>query len=178
VQALRAAHERILRSRSPKMRLLVLAVGQRMPAWVDAGFQEYARRMPRELRLELREVRPQPRASTEAAPGSVQRWLKAEADRLRAASPAGSIGVALDERGRTCTSQAFARLLEGWRKDAQTVAFLIGGADGLHDSLKRSARLMLSLSAMTLPHQLVRVILAEQLYRAAAILAGHPYHRA
>jgi 23S rRNA (pseudouridine1915-N3)-methyltransferase len=103
--------------------------------------------------------------------------LKLEALRLRAAIPAGATCVALDEHGRTASTQDLARLLEGWRREGADVVFLIGGADGLEVELKRSAHLMLSLSAMTLPHQLVRVLLAEQLYRAASLLQGHPYHR-
>jgi len=158
------------------MRLLVLAVGHKMPAWVSAGFEDYARRMPREMPVELVEIRPQPRGSASA--GQVARLLKAEGERLRAAIPAGAVCVALDEHGEAVSTEGLGRRLESWRQQGADVAFLIGGADGLDPDLKRSARLMLSLSAMTLPHQLVRVILAEQLYRAASLLHNHPYHRA
>jgi 23S rRNA (pseudouridine1915-N3)-methyltransferase len=158
------------------MRLLVLSVGHKMPAWVSAGFEDYVRRMPREMPIQLVEIRPQPRGS--ALAGQVERLVKAEAERLRAAIPAGAVCVALDERGEAVSTEGLARRLESWRQQGADVAFLIGGADGLDPDLKRSARLMLSLSAMTLPHQLVRVILAEQLYRAAALLQHHPYHRA
>jgi 23S rRNA (pseudouridine1915-N3)-methyltransferase len=158
------------------MRLLLLAVGHKMPAWVSAGFEDYVRRMPREMPVQLVEIKPQPRSS--ASGGQVERLLKAEGGRLRAAIPAGAVCVALDEHGEALSTQDLARRLESWRQQGADVAFLIGGADGLDPDLKRSARLMLSLSAMTLPHQLVRVILAEQLYRAASLLQNHPYHRA
>ena len=159
------------------MRLLILAVGHKMPAWVSAGFEDYARRMPRDTPLQLVEVRPQPRGTGAGAPAQISRMLKLEAERLRSAIPTGATCVALDEHGRPATTQDLARLLEDWRRSGRDVAFLVGGADGLEPELKRSAHLMLSLSAMTLPHQLVRVLLAEQLYRAASLLQGHPYHR-
>jgi 23S rRNA (pseudouridine1915-N3)-methyltransferase len=160
------------------MRLVVLAVGHKMPAWVSMGFEDYARRMPRDAPLQLIEIRPEPRGTGAKTPAQVDRMLKLEAQRLRSAQPADAICVALDERGRSASTQDVARLLDGWRREGSDVAFLIGGADGLDAQLKRSARLMLSLSAMTLPHQLVRVLLAEQLYRAVSLLQGHPYHRA
>jgi len=160
------------------MRLLILAVGHKMPAWVSMGFEDYARRMPRDTALQLVEIRPQPRGAGANTSAQVDRMLKLEAQRLRSAIPAGATRVALDEHGRSATTQDLARFLEGWRREGSDVAFLIGGADGLEVELKRSAHLMLSLSSMTLPHQLVRVLLAEQLYRAASLLQGHPYHRA
>lgn len=159
------------------MRLLILAVGHKMPAWVGMAFEDYARRMPRDMPLRLIEIRPTPRSAGSTSPGQIERILKLEGDRLRAAIPASAITVALDQRGRSIGTEAFAHLIEGWRNRGGDVAFLIGGADGLDAQLKRSAHLMLSLSAMTLPHQLVRVILVEQLYRAVSLLHGHPYHR-
>jgi len=159
------------------MRLLILAVGHKMPAWVGMAFEDYARRMPRDMPLRLIEIRPTPRSAGSTSPGQIERILKLEGDRLRAAIPASAITVALDQRGRSIGTEAFAHLIEGWRNRGGDVAFLIGGADGLDTQLKRSAHLMLSLSAMTLPHQLVRVILVEQLYRAVSLLHGHPYHR-
>jgi 23S rRNA (pseudouridine1915-N3)-methyltransferase len=160
------------------MKLLILAVGHKMPAWVSMGFEDYARRMPRDTALQLVEIRPQPRGKDASTPAQVERLLKLEAQRLRAAIPAGATCIALDEHGRSANTHDLARLLERWRQTGADVAFLVGGADGLEPDLKRSAHLMLSLSAMTLPHQLVRVLLAEQLYRAASLLQGHPYHRA
>jgi len=159
------------------MKLLVCAVGHRMPAWVAAGFNDYARRMPRESPIELIEIRPQARPSKPLNPAEVERLLNAEAQRIRAALPAGCRTVALDEHGKSYATAEFARLIQGWMREGGDTAFVIGGADGLQSRLRRDASLQLSLSPMTLPHQLVRVLLAEQLYRAISLLHRHPYHR-
>lgn len=145
-----------------------------MPAWVTAGFEEYARRMPREMPLQLKELKPAQRSS---AAGDVMRWLQTEAEHISAAVPAGALRVVLDEHGRTFPTRVLAEHLERWRGDGRDVAFIIGGADGLAPEIKKNAGLLWSLSPLTLPHALVRVVLAEQLYRAASMLAGHPYHR-
>jgi len=154
------------------VRLVVVAVGARMPRWVDEAFAEYAKRMPRTLALELVEVRPEPRTGGK----TTGQLLEAEAARIERAVPAGSFRVALDERGRELTTAALARWVEERQRNAADVAFLIGGADGLAPGLKAGA-LAMRLSALTLPHGLARVVLAEQLYRASTILQGHPYHR-
>ncbi len=155
------------------MKLSVLAVGHRMPAWVTAGFEEYARRMPREMPLQLKELKPAQRSSADDA----ARWMQTEAERINAAVPEGALRVALDEHGRSFPTRTLAEHLERWRGDGRDVAFIIGGADGLAPGIKAGAALLWSLSPLTLPHGLVRVVLAEQLYRAASLLAGHPYHR-
>jgi 23S rRNA (pseudouridine1915-N3)-methyltransferase len=154
------------------MKLLVVAVGGRMPSWVNAGFEDYARRMPREARVELVEIRAQRRTGR-----SVEQALRHERDRIRAALPGGCMRVVLDEGGQTLDTRGFARFLSRCLGSGRDVAFVIGGADGLHPDLKREADLLLALSAMTLPHGLARVMLAEQLYRSLALLQGHPYHR-
>jgi 23S rRNA (pseudouridine1915-N3)-methyltransferase len=154
------------------MKFIVLAVGSRMPAWIDAGFEEYARRMPRSARVELREIRPEKRTGT-----GRERLLEAEAERIAAALPAGCESVVLDERGKVLTTADLAAQIARWQEAGRDVAWIIGGADGLHPDLKRRASRMISLSAFTLPHGLARVLLAEQLYRAVSLLAGHPYHR-
>ena len=159
------------------MRLIVCAVGHRMPGWVSAGFDDYARRMPREMRIELIEVRPERRPAKAASAAETARILAAEGARIRAALPASHEVIVLDEKGKSFTTREFAGLLEGWMRDGRNVAFVIGSPDGLDGGLKREAALMLSLSALTLPHQLVRVLLAEQLYRGASLLHNHPYHR-
>jgi 23S rRNA (pseudouridine1915-N3)-methyltransferase len=156
------------------MKLCVVAVGERLPRWVDEGFAEYAKRFPRRARLELTEIRPERRGAS----GSVAQWLAGEAKRIEAALPADCLRVALDERGREVTTAALAKLMDGWLAAGRDVVFLIGGADGLDSRLKASAGLTLRLSSLTLPHGLVRVLLAEQLYRALMILDNHPYHRA
>ena len=155
------------------MKLLVVAVGARMPGWIDEAFQEYAKRMPRGMKTELIEIRPEPRASGKTA----QQLMQAEAARIERAVPRGAFVVALDERGREMTTAALARWLDARSRDGDDLAFLIGGADGLGENVKRGAQATLRLSAMTLPHGLARVLLAEQLYRAASILENHPYHR-
>ncbi len=155
------------------MRFTIVAVGERMPGWVDEGFADYARRMPRALRVELKEVRPEARREGR----SVERMLEAEAERIVAAIPRGSLCVALDEHGRALTSAELARQVEAWKAGGSDIALIIGGPDGLAPRLKAAAATCLRLSSYTLPHGLVRVILAEQLYRAVSILAKHPYHR-
>ena len=159
------------RAAPPFVKFLVAAVGHRMPAWVDAGFAEYAGRMPREARIALTALKPVPRG------GPVTRALEREAARILAALPGDCIRVALDEHGTLIDTMGLARRIAGWRNAGRDVAFIIGGADGLADSVKKSADLVWSLSPLTLPHGLARVALAEQLYRAVSVLHNHPYHR-
>lgn len=154
------------------MNLRVIALGHRMPAWVTAGWNDYARRMPREFALQLVELKPEPRASGKSVP----QILAAEGERIAQAAKGAEV-IALDERGKPWTTRLLADHLARWRDDAATAAFVIGSADGLADSVKRGASAVVSLSALTLPHGMVRVIVAEQLYRAVSLLAGHPYHR-
>jgi 23S rRNA (pseudouridine1915-N3)-methyltransferase len=146
------------------MRVAILAVGHKMPAWIEEGFHEYTRRMPPEIRVELVEVKP-------------GRDKEAEGEKLLDALPPGATLLALDERGKAVSTQGLSVMLSGWMRDASHPAFVIGGADGLSDAVKQRASKLISLSTLTLPHQLVRVLLAEQLYRAWSILARHPYHR-
>jgi 23S rRNA (pseudouridine1915-N3)-methyltransferase len=153
------------------MKFLLFAVGHRMPAWVDAGFAEYAGRMPREARVKLTALKPAPRG------GVVSRALDAEGSSILAALPRDCIKVVLDERGTLIDTAALARRIGHWQQDGRDVAFVIGGADGLAESVKKSADLVWSLSPLTLPHGLARVLLAEQLYRAVSLLHNHPYHR-
>ncbi len=155
------------------MKITIVAVGQRQPAWADAAVKDFLERFPADWAVALREVKAEPRDGKPA-----ERLLAAEAERIRAACPAGAVIVALDERGKDWTTMQLAQALQGWRDEAQPVAFVIGGPDGLADEFKRGARLLLRLSSMTLPHALARVLLAEQLYRAWSVLANHPYHRA
>ena len=154
------------------MRLRVVALGQRMPAWVDAGWAEFARRMPPDLPLELVALKAEPRDRGKSA----EQILAAEAVRIAAACRNASM-VALDERGEPWTTRVLADKLARWRVDGREVAFVIGSADGLAESVRRAASATFSLSALTLPHGLVRVVLAEQLYRAVSLLSRHPYHR-
>jgi len=146
------------------MRVTILAVGHKMPSWIEEGFHEYARRMPPEIRVDLIEVKP-------------GRDKDAEGEKLIDALPEGATLLALDERGKAVSTQGLSVMLSEWMRDASHPAFVIGGADGLSGAVKERASKLISLSSLTLPHQLVRVVLAEQLYRAWSILARHPYHR-
>jgi 23S rRNA (pseudouridine1915-N3)-methyltransferase len=155
------------------VKLLIAAVGHRMPDWVNEGFTEYARRMPRESPLELVAIKAEPRNCGKP----VEALMSAEAERLRAALPNPCRRVVLDEHGEDITTDRLAKRLSAWAGQGEDVAFLIGGPDGLDASLKKGAHETLRLSSLTLPHGMVRVILAEALYRAASLLKGHPYHR-
>lgn len=155
------------------MKIYVVAVGTRMPTWVDAAFVEFAKRMPREMPLELIEVKVESRTGGKP----LAAMMAAEAGRLRAALPGRCRKVILDERGDDLTTQALARRLEKWLGAGDDVAIVIGGPDGLDAAFKQESDEMLRLSSLTLPHALVRVLLAEALYRATSVLKGHPYHR-
>ncbi|GAA4331823.1 23S rRNA (pseudouridine(1915)-N(3))-methyltransferase RlmH [Pigmentiphaga soli] len=155
------------------MKLLIAAVGTRMPGWVDEAFADYAKRMPPDCAIELREIRPEARSTGKTA----AQMQSLEARRIEAALPPASRRIALDERGRDLTTVELSRQLQQWRDDGRDVALLIGGPDGLEPGLKSKCEGLLRLSSLTLPHGMVRVLLAEQLYRAWSILNNHPYHR-
>ena len=154
------------------MRLLVVAVGQRVPDWAQTAWDDYAKRFPPELRLELKAVKTEPRGSK-----TLPTLLAAERERIEAALPKGARVVALDERGTPLTTVALASRLKGWPLENDAVALVIGGPDGLDPAFRQAAHERIRLSDLTLPHAMVRVLLAEQLYRAWSINAGHPYHR-
>jgi len=155
------------------VRLVLCAVGQKMPAWADEAYEDFAKRFPPEMRLELKAVKAEPRTTGK----STEQLMAAEAQRLDAACPKGARRVVLDERGERVTSKQLAQRLETWRGDGRDVAIFIGGPDGLDDSIKLRADEKLRLSDLTLPHAFVRVLLAEGLYRAWSVMEGHPYHR-
>jgi len=154
------------------MRLRIVALGHRMPAWVNEAVADYTKRLPREFAFELVELKPAPRDRGRTVP----QLLADEARRIFASCEDARM-IALDERGAAWTTRTLAERLDRWRGESTNVAFIIGSADGLDPDFKRKADTVLAVSAMTLPHGLVRVILAEQLYRAASLNAGHPYHR-
>ncbi len=155
------------------MQLTIAAVGHKMPSWIRDGFDEYARRMPPELRLQLREIKPVERSGSKTAATA----MALERERIDAVLPKGGFCIALDERGRDITTIHLSQLLLQWQQDGRDVTFVIGGADGLDPALKSGADLLMRISSLTLPHGMVRVILAEQLYRAWSITQNHPYHR-
>lgn len=155
------------------MLLRVVAVGLKMPGWVDEAVQDFTRRMPAELRIEWKPVK----AESRTQGGSAPQWRDKEAQRIRDALPAHARIVLLDEHGRDLDSARLAARLTAWQEDARPVALIIGGPDGVDASIRTAADETLRLSSLTLPHAMVRVLLAEQLYRAWSINAGHPYHR-
>ncbi|MEJ8568455.1 23S rRNA (pseudouridine(1915)-N(3))-methyltransferase RlmH [Elongatibacter sediminis] len=156
------------------MRLRVVAIGQRMPAWVQQGWKEYAGRMPRNLPLELREI-PAGRRTRQADVGAIrERECAALIDAAAAPGPV----VVLDETGLQWTTADLSRQLADWMQFGDDIHFLIGGPDGLNQETRDRADRVWSLGKLTLPHPMVRLILAEQIYRAWTILQNHPYHRA
>lgn len=158
------------------MQLLILAIGQRLPAWAGEACADYLRRFPPTLRCAVKAIRAEPRTGGKTP----QQLMALEAARLRAVVPAGARLVALDERGERLTTQQLAGRLAHWQQEqgaGGSVALIIGGPDGLDAGLREAAHERVRLSDLTLPHALARVLLAEQLYRAWSITAGHPYHR-
>jgi len=155
------------------VQLTVAAVGQRMPGWAQTAWQEYAKRFPRGLSLNLKEI-PISRRSKNADP---QALCQAEGAALLQAVPSGHRVIALDERGKQWSTMELAHRLENWMREEHGVCFLIGGPDGLAASCRENAQDVWALGKLTLPHPLVRAILAEQLYRAWTITQNHPYHR-
>ena len=155
------------------MRIHLIAIGLRRAGWQRDGYLQYARRMPPELALELHEIAPSKRTRRMPA----ERGLDDEARRLLAAVPGGARVVALDEHGAAWTTRELADRIERWMQDGRALALLVGGADGLAPACIDAAEHRWSLSSLTLPHGLARIVVAEQLYRASTILRRHPYHR-
>ncbi len=154
------------------MRLLIVAVGQRVPDWAASAYEDYAKRFPPELKVELKAVKTEPRGSK-----TLETLLAAERERITAAIPRGARTVVLDERGTALTTKALAARLQAWQLEGDDVALVIGGPDGTDPGLRQAAQERIRLSDLTLPHAMVRVLLIEQLYRAWSVNAGHPYHR-
>lgn len=145
-----------------------------MPDWIREGYMEYCQRMPKEAELLLVEIKPEKRVGSK----NTRQLLQAESERIQTVLPSGCYIIVLDESGKQVTTMKLAEMMDRWMEFGQDVAFIIGGADGLHQDIKQMAHEKLTLSAMTLPHGLARVLLAEQLYRAFSINRNHPYHRA
>ncbi|MDH4029684.1 MAG: 23S rRNA (pseudouridine(1915)-N(3))-methyltransferase RlmH [Chromatiales bacterium] len=155
------------------MKLTLVAVGTRMPTWVTAGYNEYAARMPRECRLELRELP----LGRQRRSGDVARAVSDEGKRMLTAVGDSDYVVALDVAGKKLDTNDLAVLLRDWMQLGRNVSLLIGGPDGLAESCYARSDLRLSLSPLTLPHTIARILISEQLYRAWSILRNHPYHR-
>ena len=154
------------------MRLLIVAVGQRVPDWAQTAWDDYVKRFPAELKVELKAVKTETRGSK-----TLDQLYAAERTRIEAAIPRGARIVALDERGTALTTMALATKLKHWQLEGDDVALVIGGPDGLDPAFRQAAHERIRLSDLTLPHAMVRVLLVEQLYRAWSINANHPYHR-
>ncbi|MDB5966285.1 MAG: hypothetical protein JWQ72_2785 [Polaromonas sp.] len=154
------------------MRLTIVAVGQKVPDWAQTAYDDYAKRFPPELKVELKAVKTEPRASK-----TTDTLLAAEKARIEAAIPRGTHVVVLDERGTAVTTVALSERLKAWQLSGDDVTIVIGGPDGLDPGFKKAAHERLRLSDLTLPHAMVRVLLIEQLYRAWSITINHPYHR-
>ena len=154
------------------MKLVIVAVGQRVPDWAQTAWDDYAKRFPHELRVELKTVKTEPRGSK-----TLETLYAAERARIEGAIAKGSRIIALDERGESLTTAALAARLKTWQLESSDVALVIGGPDGLDSAFRKAAHERIRLSDMTLPHAFARVLLIEQLYRAWSINANHPYHR-
>lgn len=155
------------------MRLKLIAVGTRMPRWVEEGWQEYARRLPTELPLELHEIS----LGTRGKNADVARLIRQEGEAMLAKVQPGERIVTLEVTGKAWSSEQLAGALERWKLDARTVNLMIGGPEGLAPQVQARSEQQWSLSPLTLPHPLVRIVVGEQLYRACTILSGHPYHK-
>ena len=155
------------------MRISIIAVGTKMPAWVDQGIDEYCRRLPRELNLQWREI-PLARRTRDARAAQL---MEREGEQILKAVPAGDRVIALDVKGKRLSTAGLARELSAWQMSGDNFSLLVGGPDGLSPQCLQRANSRWSLSDLTLPHPLVRVLLAEQLYRAWTITVNHPYHR-
>lgn len=155
------------------MQVVIAAVGHKMPAWIESGFGEYTKRMPADCRIVLKEIKPVERSGSKTA----ETAMALERARIEATIPKGARIIALDEHGKDLTSVQLAQKLTQWQQDGGDVVFVIGGADGLDAEFKQKADMMIRISSLTLPHGMVRVLLAEQLYRAWSITQNHPYHR-
>ena len=155
------------------MQINLISVGNRMPGWVQQGYDEYARRMPKECELVLKEIVPGKRAKN----SDVARIVRDEGVRMINAIPARTHVVTLDIPGKPWTTPELSNAMKRWLENGQNIALMIGGPEGLSNSVRDLSNESWSLSQLTFPHPLVRIIVAEQLYRAWSILNNHPYHR-
>lgn len=155
------------------MQIHLIAVGSRMPAWVGQGYAEFAKRLPAECSLKLHEIP----AGKRGKNADIARLTRQEGEKMAAAIPRGARVVALEVKGKAWSTEQLAQRVESWMGDGRDVALLIGGPEGIEPTVSATADERWSLSPLTLPHPLVRVVVAEQLYRAWSIIKGHPYHR-
>jgi len=150
-----------------------ITVGQKMPKWVQDGYAEYAKRLPKSCAIKLVELPMAQRGKT----GSADKYKAEEAKKILAAMPKGAQLIVLDEHGQQVTTKGLALKLEDWLASGQDVALVVGGPDGLEQSLIQQAQWKWGLSKLTMPHPMVRILVAEQIYRAYSVINNHPYHR-
>lgn len=155
------------------MKINIIAVGKNMPTWVSDGYAEYANRMPADYRVTLIEISPEKRTKN----SDIAKIIALEETKITAAIPKGCYCIALDRIGKTMDTKTLAKRLQTWHDSQQEICFVIGGPEGLSEAFLKTANEIGSLSALTLPHPLVRIVLAEQIYRAWSITINHPYHR-
>jgi len=155
------------------MQITLIAIGKNMSSWVCEGYAEYAQRMPNDYHLELIEITPEKRTKN----SDLTKIMSIEETKITASIPKGNYCIALDRIGRTMDTKTLAKRLQTWHDNQQSICFIVGGPEGLSDTFLKSADETWSLSAMTLPHPLVRIVLSEQIYRAWTITINHPYHR-
>ncbi|MBL1142069.1 MAG: 23S rRNA (pseudouridine(1915)-N(3))-methyltransferase RlmH [Proteobacteria bacterium] len=155
------------------MQIDLIAVGKRMPTWIESGFKEYAKRLPKSINFKLIEINPAIRSKNNSADNYKQK----EEENIKATLSPDSLIIALDEHGKSVNSQSLANQLQIWNDENRHISLIIGGADGLSETIKNKANQLWSLSEMTLPHGLARVMIVEQIYRAWTITQNHPYHR-
>lgn len=155
------------------MRIHLIAVGTKMPAWVEQGYLEYAKRLPSECGLILHEIP----AGKRGKNADIARLTRQEGEKMTTSIPKGARVIALEVGGKPWSTEQLSDRLKSWMGEGREVALLVGGPEGLEPGLSASADEYWSLSSLTLPHPLVRIVLAEQIYRAWSILKGHPYHR-
>lgn len=155
------------------MKIHLIAVGKKMPEWINTGYAEFSKRMPPELQINLIEITPSVR--NKSTP--IEKNIKEEGESIQSAIPANSKLIVLDEKGKYFSSIDLSKKMEGWLPMGQDISIVIGGTDGIDPMIKQQADEKWSVSSFTLPHALVRVVVAEQLYRAWSIMKGHPYHR-
>lgn len=155
------------------MKVRIIAVGTKMPTWVEQGYAEYAKRMPRDCVVELVELPLAQRGKNT----DIARAMEKEGEEMLAAIGKGEQVIALDVKGKSWSTEQLAEQMANWRMSGSNYCLLIGGPDGLAPQCLAKAQIHWSLSALTLPHPLVRILVIEQLYRACSILQNHPYHK-
>ncbi len=155
------------------MRIQIIAVGERMPGWVQQGYQEYIKRIASGITISLTEISAEKRGKS----SNTQTILVKEAQRMLQAVAKNHYVIALDKGGQSCSTEMLADKIRGWQQDGTNISFLIGGPEGMTAELLQKAQTKMSFSAMTFPHPIIRVMLAEQLYRAYSIINNHPYHK-